>query len=137
MKNINNKNVKSCWNKINNANGSDYFVEKFYHTLFEQYPGTRDLFPESMKVQNIALISMLDNVINGIEYIDDLEESLAQLGARHQNMNVPTNMYDVLTEIIVTTAQDASDDSLTDEELKDWEYAFKAISDLMTKGYSK
>lgn len=136
-KNINSENVKTCWNKIKQARGSDYFVDKFYQALFEQYPETRDLFPESMKAQNIALISMLDNVINGIEYLDQLTENLAQLGSRHQNMGITTDMYDVLTKIIVATAQDASDESLTEEEVKDWEYAFKNISTEMIKGYSE
>lgn len=135
MNNIDSDKVKICWSKIKLSNGSDFFVEKFYQLMFEQHPEIRPLFPQSMKNQNAALLSMLDNVINGIEYIDELKEVLIQLGKRHQGFGVQANMYDVFVEIVVEAAKQSSNNTITDEEITAWEHAFRSISDLMIKSY--
>lgn len=129
------KKVHVCWSKIKLGNGSKYFVDKFYQILFDKYPETKALFPTYMKKQNSALLNMLDNVINGIKYIDELDEILLPLGKRHQEIGVDVKLYDVFVEIVVESAIDSANHCLTDSEITEWEKAFRMVSERMIQGY--
>jgi hemoglobin-like flavoprotein len=141
MKNINNeeaqnsKNLITCWNKITNTSGADSFVNNFYQLLFKHYPDTRALFPDDMQELNIKLLTTLDNVINGVEYIEHLEKELIVLGEQHKKIGISEEMFDAFITTIVTAANLSSDFSLTDEELLAWENAFRKISNIMLKAY--
>ena len=132
---VDNTKINSCWSKIKRGKGSNFFVELFYQIMFEKYPETKALFPENMKKQNAALLNMLDNVINGIGYLDEFEDILIQLGKRHQHLGVEAKMYDVFIEIVVEAAKQSSNYTLTESELLDWEKAFRIVSDIMQKNY--
>ena len=127
--------VKVCWSKIKLSEGSEFFVERFYQLMFEQHPELRPLFPETMRQQNAALLSMLDNVINGLEFIDELEETLIKLGKRHQKIGIQAEMYDVFVDTVVESAKQSSNNTLTENEIISWKSAFREMSDIMIKGY--
>lgn len=129
------ENIKSCWSKIKSAKGTDFFVENFYQHLFEHHPGTQALFPEDLTELKTKLLATLDNVINGVEYIEELNEELLSLGKHHKNIGIKKEMFDDLISTIVIVANLSSDYSLNEEELADWERAFRKISDIMLKSY--
>lgn len=127
--------VKACWDKIKSAKGSDLFVDKFYQLMFEHHPETRSLFPENLIEQKRTLLSTLDNVINGIEYINELEKELIELGQHHKNIGIKQEMFNAFITTIVETANSSSDYRLTNEELIAWENAFREVSNIMLKAY--
>jgi len=127
--------VKACWDKIKSAKGADLFVDKFYQLMFEHHPETRSLFPENLMEQKRTLLSTLDNVINGIEYINELEEELIELGQHHKNIGIKQEMFNAFITTIVETANSSSDYRLTKEELIAWENAFREVSNIMLKAY--
>ena len=127
--------VKACWDKIKSAKGSDSFVDKFYQQMFKHHPETRPLFPENLMEQKRTLLSTLDNVINGIEYINELEKELIELGQHHKNIGIKREMFNAFITTIVETANSSSDYRLTNEELISWENAFREISNIMLKAY--
>ena len=127
--------VKNCWLKIKSAEGVDYFVTSFYCHLFEQHPEIRRLFPDDLGQQKAKLLNMLDSVINGIEYIDELESVLIELGETHKNVGVNKEMYNIFLIAAVKAAEKSSDFSITKEELVVWEDAFREISNIMLKAY--
>ena len=135
MNNTDSNNVKSCWTKIKKISGSDKFAESFYQILFKQHPETRSLFPDELQKQKSILLETLDNVINGYAYLNELEDELIDLGRRHKDLGVAPPMYDIFLETIVAAANISSKFTLTDSELDDWEQAFKAVSNIMLKGY--
>lgn len=132
---IDSESVKNCWAKIKSAKGVDFFVDNFYRLMFEHHPDYRSLFPENLKEQKSSLLATLDNVINGIEYIDELEDELIALGQRHKEICIKKEMFDAFISTIVATANVASDFSLTDKELVAWEDAFSQVSNIMLKAY--
>ena len=132
---IDSASVKACWDKIKLAKGADLFVEKFYQLMFEHHPETRPLFPENLTEQKRTLLSTLDNVINGIEYIDELEKELLELGQHHKNIGIKKEMFNGFITTIVEAANSSSDYQLTKEELIAWENAFREISNIMLKAY--
>lgn len=135
MSDIDSQSVKNCWSKIQAAKGSHFFVENFYRFMFEHHPETRPLFPNSLVQQKTTLLSTLDNVINGIEYIEELEKELIDLGRHHKNLGIKKEMFDAFVKTVVAAANYSSDYSLTDKELAAWEAAFRKISNIMLKAY--
>ena len=127
--------IKSCWSKIKNAKGTDFFIEHFYQHMFEHHPDTQALFSDDLAQQKTSLLSMLDNVINGIEYIEDLEKELLNLGKHHKNLNIKKEMFNAFISTIVVAANHSSDYSLNEKELIAWESAFSKISNLMLEAY--
>jgi len=127
--------IKSCWSKIKNTKGTDFFIEYFYLHMFEHHPETQALFPDDLKRQKTTLLSTLDNVINGVEYIDEIEEELLKLGKHHKNLGIKEEMFNDFISTIVVAANLSSDFSLNDEELAAWENAFRKISNIMLKAY--
>lgn len=133
--NLDSASVKSCWNKIKSTKGADLFVDEFYQLMFEHHPETSSLFPENLVEQKRTLLATLDNVINGIEYINELEEALIELGRRHKNIGIKEEMFDDFITTIVEAANSSSDYKLTNKELVAWENAFREISNIMLKAY--
>ncbi|HFD32344.1 MAG TPA: globin [Gammaproteobacteria bacterium] len=128
--------VKTCWTKIKAERGADSFVDDFYHLMFKHHPETRELFPDTLLSQKTSLLATLDNVINGIDYIEELETELITLGKRHKDIGIEKDMFDVFITTIIDTANIASNQTLTDKELVAWEEAFRKVANLMLKAYS-
>lgn len=81
-------NVKSCRAKIKAANGTDFFIDNFYQLMFSHHPETLSFFPANLSEQKTTLLATLDNVINGIEYITELENEILALGLRHKDIGI-------------------------------------------------
>ncbi len=103
--------------------------------MFEHHPDTQALFPENLTQQKTSLLSTLDNVINVVEYIEELEEELLNLGTYHKNLDIKKEMFDDFISTIVIVANLSSDYSLNEKELAAWESAFRKISNVMLKAY--
>jgi len=127
--------VKNCWAKIKSANGADFFIDQFYDLMFTLHPETHSFFPANLQEQKTSLLTTLDNVINGIEYLTELEKELIELGQRHKDIGITKDMYDAFVTTIVETANRSSNYSLTDKELIAWEDAFRKVSNIMLKAY--
>lgn len=93
------------------------------------------LFSKNLAEQKTKLLTTLDNVINGIDYINELKPALIELGELHQNIGIEKEMFDPFISIIIEAANTASDYNLTNEELNAWKNAFREISDIMLEGY--
>lgn len=132
---IDSDSVASCWAKIKSAKGTDVFVDSFYKILFKHHPEIRPLFPEDLTTQKTSLLSMLNSVVSGIGFIDELNNDLMDLGRVHKNIGITKEMFDYFIAAIVAAANLSSDFSFTDKELVAWENAFRKISDIMLKTY--
>lgn len=130
-------NVKNCWLKIKSGQGTDFFVNEFYKLLFEQHPEIEQLFPEKLIQQKSKLLNMLDNVINGIEYISELESILIELGQHHKDIGVTKEMFDIFISAVIEAANSSSSYRLTEKESAAWKDAFTEISKTLLKAYSQ
>lgn len=127
--------VKSCWLKIKSAKGTDFFVNDFYRLLFKRHPEVQRLFPDDLIKQKSKLLNMLDNVINGIEYIDELEDVLIELGKHHKDIGITEETYATFITTVIEAANTSSAYQLSKDELDAWEDAFRKVSNIMLKAY--
>lgn len=127
--------VKNCWLKIKSAKGSDYFVDNFYQSMFEQHPEVHAFFPEDLGTQKTKLLNTLNNIINGLEYIHELKGELAKLGKQHRDLGIKPDMFDDFITTVVAAANSSSDFTLTNKELTAWENAFRKVSNIMLEAY--
>ena len=127
--------VKSCWKKIKESNGSDFFVETFYKDMFKNHPETISLFTGNHDTLHIKIIATLDNVINGIQHIENIRQALLELGQKHKELNIKPEMFDYFLESIVTSANISSDYTLSEDEKSAWKAAFKQISKIMLESF--
>ncbi|MDH5395288.1 MAG: globin domain-containing protein [Gammaproteobacteria bacterium] len=132
---INSEHLKKCWIKIDKAKGTDAFVEIFFRQLFNDYPETRQLFSGDLDRQKSNLLTTLDNVINGFEYINIIEKEFIQLGDYHKKIGITAEMFNAFNSTILSAANEASDFSLTEDESSAWKSAFEQISNIMLKNY--
>lgn len=129
------QNIKSCWSKIKSTKGTEFFITHFYQILFEQHPEIKHLFPDDLTKLELKLINTLDNVINGFEYINELDEELFKLGQLHKNINIEKENYEIFITTIVEAANVSSNYQLSEKELESWEHAFRKVSNIMLKAY--
>ena len=127
--------IKVCWSKIKSAEGTGFFVEHFYKYMFEHYPEVHSFFPTDLTEQKTKLLNTLNNIINGMEYIDELKDELLQLGQQHRELGIDPDMFKHFIMSIVETADMSSDSTLTNKELATWKNAFQQVSDIMLEAY--
>jgi len=132
---IDSESVKSCWLKIKSGKGTDFFVSEFYKILFEQHPEIEHIFPEDLTIQKSKLLNMLDNVINGIEYIGELESILIELGQNHKDLGVTEEMFETFISAVIDAANSSSSYNFTKKESTAWKEAFYEISKILLKAY--
>ena len=127
--------VKICWSKIKSAKGAEFFVDHFYEYMFKHHPEVHSFFPIDLTKQKIKLLSTLDNIINGIEYIDTLKDELVQLGLQHRELGINQDMFEHFITSVVATADLSSDSTLTKKELAAWGNSFRRVSNIMLEAY--
>lgn len=101
----------------------------------ELHPEVHSLFPADLSSQKRKLLNTLNDVINGIEYIEELSDELIKLGELHKDLNVEAKMFEPVIATIVTTANSATNFTLTTEELSAWEKAFRKVSNIMMEAF--
>ncbi|MCW8901842.1 MAG: globin [Gammaproteobacteria bacterium] len=131
----NSQNVKNCWTKIRKEKGPDLFVDHFYQSLFIKFPAARDLFPSNIETQKRTLLATLDNMINGIDYIEAIRSEILDLGRHHKNLGVTAEMFNVFILTIVESADFASNSTLTDAERTAWEEGFREMANIMLEAF--
>jgi len=135
MNSLNPELVESCWLKVKNNQGEHAYSTIFYKSMFEQHPDIKSLFSPDIESQKIKLLSTLNLIINGIHHLEELKESLLELGKLHKEINIDAPMYDIVISNAVTALKGASNNTTTQEEEKAWEQAFRVISDMMLEAY--
>ena len=127
--------VKVCWSKIKSVKGADFFVDNFYKHMFEHHPEVHSFFSIDLTEQKTKVFNTLNNIINGIEYIDELEDELVGLGLMHKELGIEPKMFKYFITSIVASADLSTDSTLTNNELAAWENAFQRVSDIMLQAY--
>ena len=135
MNTLNPELVESCWSKVKHNQGENAYSTIFYESMFEQHPNIKPLFSSDTESQRIKLLNTLNLVINSIHHLEELKEPFLELGKLHKNINVDAPMYDIVISHSVSALKVASNNTITPEEEKAWEQAFKVISDTMLEAY--
>lgn len=112
-------------------------AKHFYDRLFERYPQSKPLFGNDSRLNQERMLT--DALVAVLEHLEDatwLEETLGDLGKKHQEYKVTAEMYNWVGECLLDTIIDIAGDDWTSDHQLAWTDAYAAITSLMLKGYS-
>jgi len=109
----------------------------FYDRLFEIKPEVRELFPQDLADQEEKLAYMLGYVVNNLERLDQITESIEDLGRSHAKSKVKAEDYPAVGEALVWTIQQAMGNDYKDEVGEAWGVAYNFLSDKMINAPEK
>ncbi|MDH5472713.1 MAG: globin domain-containing protein [Gammaproteobacteria bacterium] len=128
--------VKSSWNLVISHHLEEQFMSNFYGHLFSTYPEVKSYFPDNKISLNSKLLETLNLAINGLDYIDALENDLKELGKFHENMNITADQYFPVIESSLHALNEVINKELTQFDKQSWINAFQLISNIMISGYT-
>ncbi|HSK02271.1 MAG TPA: globin domain-containing protein [Kofleriaceae bacterium] len=110
-------------------------VNRFYEILFERYPQVKPLFGKNSggkqaEMLGAALVAVLDH----LEDAAWLETTLKQLGAKHVDYNVTSEMYGWVGDSLLGAIAETAGADWTPAVAAAWTEAYGAIASLMQIG---
>lgn len=114
---------------------SDKVVSRFYETLWEDYPDSKNLFDlDKMENQKKALTNALAYVVNNLENQEKLATYLENLGRRHVDYGTKDEHYSWVGESLIKTFAYFFGDDWTPHLQEQWLTAYNFVADTMKKG---
>jgi hemoglobin-like flavoprotein len=122
--------VKETWRKV--APMADAATRLFYDRLFEIDATTRSLFrATNLTEQRRKIIQALTVVVHGLDDLDALVPTLADLGRRHAQYGVTDGHYNAVGAALLWTLEQELGSSWTPEVKAAWSGAFTLLADVM------
>lgn len=110
-------------------------VQRFYKTLFEDYPDVKPLFSEQgMGKQRMKLLESLQYIVKHLRKPNDLAAYLRKLGKRHAIYGVREEHYPMVADALLKTLEAFAGDAWTEELKNAWVTGWGMISDNMLEG---
>ena len=103
----------------------------FFERLFEKSPSLKTLFKNDLQTMQRQFTNMLNVIINGLEQADSLREPLKKLGETHRGYGAKQADYDLMSECLIETIEQCSQEILSQAEKLAWQKAFRLFSDMM------
>jgi hemoglobin-like flavoprotein len=114
---------------------SPSMTHRFYEILFERYPAARRLFHRNAaRVQERMLHDALSAVLDHLEDVPWLHETLFSLGARHVDYFVTDDMYEWIGESLIATLSEIAGSDWSRKIEAAWRRAFSGIVKVMHEG---
>jgi hemoglobin-like flavoprotein len=122
--------VKESWRKV--APMADKAARLFYDRLFEIDATTRPLFKTTnLAEQRRKLIQALTVVVQGLDHLEALVPTLADLGRRHAQYGVTDSHYDTVGAALLWTLEQGLGLGWTPEVKAAWSGAYALLADVM------
>jgi hemoglobin-like flavoprotein len=122
--------VKETWRKV--APMADTAARLFYDRLFEIDATTRTLFKTThFAEQRRKLIQALTLVVQGLDHLEALVPTLADLGRRHAQYGVTDSHYDTVGTALLWTLEQGLGSGWTPEVKAAWSGAYALLADVM------
>ena len=111
-----------------------------YNTLFERNPSFKAMFTNDMNLQVEKFLSTLKLIVYSFEGSDngnysltsDLKVPLENLGKKHEQLGVSTDMFNPVAESLLLAIEKFSGKSFTPELRKAWTDAYWEVAEAMT-----
>jgi hemoglobin-like flavoprotein len=110
---------------------SELIAGLFYSRLFETEPELRQLFKIDMVEQGQKLMDMLQLMVDGLDDLDEIEPTIAELGIRHAGYKVKPEHYDSLQNALIWTLEQALGDNFTAETSAAWKDVYITMAGIM------
>jgi hemoglobin-like flavoprotein len=122
--------VKETWQMVTSM--ADKAASLFYERLFEIDPTTGPLFgATNLTEQRRKLIQALTMVVHGIDRLEALAPTLADLGQRHGRYGVTDSHYDSVGAALLWTLAQGLGSAWTVEAKVAWSAAYSLVADVM------
>jgi hemoglobin-like flavoprotein len=122
--------IKGSWLKV--APMADSAARLFYDRLFEIDATTRPLFKATDLVeQRRKLIQALTMVVQGLDHLEALVPTIADLGRRHAQFGVTDAHYDTVGAALLWTLEQGLGSGWTLEVKVAWSGAYALLADVM------
>lgn len=122
--------VKQTWQKV--APTADAAVRLFYEQLFEIDATTKPLFETTnLNKQRQKLIQAVSMVVAGLDHLEALVPTLAELGRRHAKYGVTESHYDSVGTALLWTLEQGLGSGWTPEVKAAWVGAYGLLADVM------
>lgn len=116
------------------ANAPD-LTARFYATLFARNPELQKLFGRrSAEAQQRMLLEAIAAVVDHLDDLPWLEQTLRALGAKHVTYGVTDEMYPLVAVALMDTLRDASGDRWDDATRQAWLGALTFVAERMQAG---
>jgi len=107
----------------------DKVAELFYAHLFEIAPEVKPLFAHAdMQRQGRKLMQTINTVANSLKSVGTIVPAVKQLGARHVEYGVTSDMYEVVGQALIWTLETGLGSAFTDEVRDAWVAVYVLIS---------
>jgi hemoglobin-like flavoprotein len=111
----------------------------FYNTLFEKNPAFKPMFTNNMDLQVEKFLSTLKLIVHSFEVdgkgeyrlTDDLKVPLINLGKKHQQLGVTSEMFQPVAEALLASLEKFLGNEFTPERRKAWTEAYWEIAEAM------
>ena len=122
--------IKESWLKV--APMADAAARLFYDRLFETDATTRPLFKTTDLVeQRRKLIQALTMVVQGLDHLEALLPTIADLGRRHAQFGVTDAHYEAVGAALLWTLEQGLGSGWTPEVKGAWSSAYALLVDVM------
>ena len=122
--------VKKTWQQV--APMADAAARLFYDRLFEIDATTRQLFKTTdLTEQRRKLIQALTMVVRGLDHLEALVPTIADLGRRHAQFGVTDAHYDTVGAALLWTLEQGLGSGWTPEVKVAWSGAYAVLADVM------
>lgn len=109
----------------------------FYDKLFEIAPQVRPMFPEDLTKQSEKLAYTITYVVSNIDRLEEIKESIEDLGRIHNKLEIPADYYPPVKEALIWTIQQKMGGEYSDSIGKSWDTALDMLANIMINAPEK
>ena len=124
--------VKETWQKV--APMADAAARLFYDRLFEIDATTRPLFKNTnLPEQRRKLVQALMLVVQGLDHLELIVPTFAELGRRHARIGVTDSHYDTVGAALLWMLEQRLGSGWTPEAKAAWSGAYALLAGVMRR----
>jgi hemoglobin-like flavoprotein len=121
--------VRASWQQVLPI--KDTAAQLFYGRLFELDPALRGLFKGDMVEQGRKLMAMLNTVVNSLDKLAPILETIEEMGRRHVAYGVTEAHYDTVGSALIWTLSKGLDEQFTPSIEDAWLEAYGTLASAM------
>ncbi|BCB27648.1 hemoglobin [Sulfurimicrobium lacus] len=121
--------VRSSWQQVLPI--KDTAAQLFYGQLFELDPSLRGMFKGDMFEQGRKLMAMINTVVNSLDKLGPILETIEEMGRRHVAYGVTEAHYDTVGSALIWTLGKGLGEQFTPAVKDAWAEAYGTLASAM------
>jgi len=121
--------VRSSWQQVLPI--KDTAAQLFYGRLFELDPSLRGMFKGDMVEQGRKLMAMINTVVNSLDKLGPILETIGEMGRRHVAYGVTEAHYDTVGSALIWTLGQGLGEKFTPAVKDAWTQAYDTLASAM------